>query len=393
MNTGLERLITEKSLQHKVKGNIAYLCHGASIDSNYTHGLIHLKKIFGDRLKKVFGPQHGFVGDVQDNMIETDHFQHPYFKLPIYSLYSETRIPTKEMLEGIDTIIIDLQDVGTRVYTYISTMTLLMKECAKLDLLVIILDRPNPQGGETVEGNILESDFKSFVGLHPIPMRHGLTLGEYAKISNQFYQTTCTLEIIEMKGWKRSMFWRDTNLPWVNPSPNLPTADGSFIFSGTVLFEGTNISEGRGTTRSLEVIGHPTIEPFGLLDKINAEILKNELAGFTLRPIHFMPAFQKWEGLTCGGFQIHITDNKTFRPWRVGQILMNTLYKSLGDQFEWKKPPYEYEYEKMPIDLINGSNKIRNWIESSGDYSELLKLESIGKNKFLDERNHILLYS
>ncbi|MDN5201297.1 DUF1343 domain-containing protein [Fulvivirgaceae bacterium BMA10] len=390
---GLDNLSRKNDIQSSVKGNIGYLCHSASIDCDYTHGIFLLKKIFGDRLKKIFSPQHGFVSDVQDNMIESDHYQHPYFNLPIFSLYSETRIPTDEMLEGLDSIVVDLQDVGTRIYTYIYTMTLLMSACAKKDIKVIILDRPNPIGGEAIEGNILEPEFKSFVGLHPLPVRHGLTIAEVALMAKKFWGIDCQLQVVKMVGWERWMDFEETAIPWVLPSPNLPNVETAFTFVGTVLYEGTNISEGRGTTKSLETLGHPKIEPYQLLDKILPYFKKDNLEGFVLRPIVFQPTFQKHAGIACGGFHIHITDRKKFTPWKVGQILCREFYKELGEKFSWKEPPYEYEFEKLPIDLINGSDKIRQWVEQDGSLEELKILENKHLDLFLQQRNEILLYN
>ena len=387
--TGLENLSLNKKWQQMVKGNIAYLCHSASISSDYQLGITLLKKIFGTRLKKIFGPQHGFVSDVQDNMVESSHFQHPFFELPIYSLYSETRIPSDEMLDGINSVIVDLQDVGTRVYTYISTMTLLMEKCAANDIEVIILDRPNPVGGEIIEGNILDKHFASFVGRHPIPMRHALTMGEMATLANTYFQPTCQLKIIPMNNWKRSFFFKDTGLPWVNPSPNLPTMESALTFVATVLFEGTNISEGRGTTRSLEIVGHPQIEPFSLLAKIQNEL--NAFEGFALRPVNFMPTFQKHQKISCGGFHIHPTNYQSFRPWKLGQFLCQKFRQHLG-QFEWFTGPYEYEFEKLPIDLINGTDKLRTWVEQLGTLEQLQEIELKNRDTYLNQRENILLY-
>jgi len=391
--TGLERIKKDSSLQSRIKGNIGLLCHSASIDHEFQSAVVIFKNIFKDRLKAIYGPQHGFVTDVQDNMVETQYFTHPYFKLPVYSLYSNTRKPTEEMLQNIDTLVVDLQDVGTRVYTYISTLALCMEVCAKLDIEVVVLDRPNPIGGEIVEGNIREDGFFSFVGHHPIPMRHGLTIGEIAMFTKNICGVDCKLQVIQMKNWKRSMFFENTGLPWVLPSPNLPTFDGAKVFPGSVLFEGTNVSEGRGTTRSLEIIGHPAIEPFSFKDHMDHVCNKNQLEGFVLRPVIFRPTFQKHKDTTCGGLQIHVTNNHTFRPWKLGQVLCRELYHVLDDQFEWKKPPYEYETTKMPIDVINGSSKIRLWVESGGEIEELNHLEVKNIQSYLTAKAETQLYS
>jgi len=391
--TGLERVLTEKDLQNKFKGKIGYLCHSASVTKDLEHGLIALKRVFGPQLIKIFGPQHGFVTDVQDNMVETGHYIHPYFKLPVYSLYSETRIPTDEMLEGLDHIFVDLQDVGTRIYTYIYTMTLLMEACQKKDIEVVILDRPNPINGDTLEGNILDTNFASFVGRHPIPVRHGLTMGEVALMHQKFWATSqCKLTVVEMKGWKRSMSYEDTNLPWILPSPNLATIEAAYTFVGTVLYEGCNISEGRGTTRSLEIIGHPALEPFTFHDKLKPILKTAKLEGFILRPLVFLPTFQKHAGKPCGGYQIHVTDRKTFEPWRLCQYLLREFYKDLGSNFKWKEPPYEYEFHKAPVDLINGTDKLRLWVENYGSEEEYQQIMKLGQENYIEQRRSILIY-
>lgn len=391
--TGLDRIELESTLQKKITGKIGYLCHSASVNHKLEHGLEVMLKTFGKRVIKVFGPQHGFVTDVQDNMVESDHYIHPYFKLPIYSLYSETRIPTDEMLEGIDHLFVDLQDVGTRIYTYIYTLTLLMEKCAQKDIEVIVLDRPNPINCVDIEGNVLERGFETFVGRHPLPVRHGLTIAEVARMHQKFwYDQKCNLTIIEMQNYKREMYFEDTKLPWVMPSPNLPTVEGCFTFVGTVLFEGTNISEGRGTTRSLEIVGHPKIAPFEFKNHLDEVFKKCRLEGFYLRPLNFMPTFQKHAGIACGGYQIHILDRNSFKPWRVCQILCREFMHYLGDHFKYKQDPYEYEFDKNPIDMINGSDKLRHWYERNGSYNELENFEFSTIDDFKNKRQEILIY-
>lgn len=391
--TGLERLINEKSLQESIKGNIGYLCHSASIDSQFNTGVVLLQKLFGARLTKLFGPQHGFVTDVQDNMMETAHYVHPYFKIPVYSLYSETRIPTDEMLKDLDTLIIDLQDVGTRVYTYISTLSLIMEKCAGRDIKLVVLDRPNPVGGEMIEGTILQPGYESFVGRYPIPQRHSMTMGEVGMFGKNILKTDCNLDVVKMINWKRSMYWEDTGLPWVLPSPNLPTAVGAITFVGTVLLEGTNISEGRGTTRPLEVAGYPGIESFGLVERMQKRFKEEGLTeGFNLRPIIFLPTFQKHAGQNCGGVHIHPTEYKKFKSWTVMQMITREFKRELGDKFEFHNKPYEYEFHKLAIDLINGTDTVRHWVNNLGSLSELGKLETVGHEKFLNQREGILLY-
>lgn len=391
--TGLERLMADKTLQATVKGNIGYLCHSASIDSQFNSGVVLLQKLFGGRLKKLFGPQHGFVTDVQDNMVETTHYIHPYFKIPVYSLYSETRTPTDEMLEGLDTLIVDLQDVGTRVYTYISTLSLIMEKCQGRDLKILVLDRPNPVGGEMIEGTILKPDYKSFVGRYPIPQRHSLTMGEVGIYGKKILNTDCNLEVVKMLNWKRSMFWQDTGLPWVLPSPNLPTPEGALTFAGTVLFEGTNISEGRGTTRALEIAGYPGIESFSFCDKVMSKFKEEGLTeGFNLRPIIFLPTFQKHMGKNCGGIHIHPTVNAKFQSWSVSQMLCREFKRELGNEFQFHDKAYEYEFHKLAIDLINGTDEVRHWVNKLGSLSDLRKIEIQGHDKFLNEKAETIIY-
>lgn len=393
VTTGLERLISEKGLQDSIKGNIGYLCHSASIDSQFNTGVQLLQKLFGSRLKKLFGPQHGFVTDVQDNMVETTHYVHPYFKIPVYSLYSETRTPTDEMLEGLDTLIVDLQDVGTRVYTYISTLSLIMEKVAGRDLKIVVLDRPNPVGGEMIEGTILKPGYESFVGRYPIPQRHSLTMGEVGMFGKKVLKTDCNIEVITMKNWKRSMYWTDTGLPWVLPSPNLPTPEGAITFAGTVLFEGTNISEGRGTTRALEIAGYPGIESFSFCERVLKRMHDEGLTeGFNLRPIIFLPTFQKHQGQNCGGVHIHPTINHKFKSWSVSQMLCREFKRELGEKFEFHCKPYEYEFHKLAIDLINGTDEVRHWVNNLGSYSDLLKIERQGHDQFMNQRENCLLY-
>ncbi len=381
--SGLGVLMNDDALQNEFKGTIALLCHNASVDASFTHAAVKFKQIFTDRFVKMFGPQHGFATDVQDNMVETNHYVHPYFNVPVYSLYSETRIPTDEMLDGIDHLFLDLQDVGCRVYTYIYTLTLLLDKCIGKNIEIIVLDRPNPINGVDIEGNILEPEYTSFVGLHQIPMRHGMTIGEVALMHQKYWANgKANLRIIKMQGWEREMFFEDTKLPWILPSPNLARAESACTFPATVIFEGALISEGRGTSQPLEIIGHPKIEPFSFYDKkLKASVKESKLKGFVLRPITFLPTFQKFENQVCGGYQIHITNKKTFKPWRVGQFLMRELYHHLGDDFEWKKPPYEYNLNQYPIDIINGTDKIRHWIENYDPIEKLDEFEDISDYK------------
>ena len=392
VKTGLDILTMDPTLQKNYRGNVALLCHNASIDSKFNHAVLSFKKIFGSRFKKIFGPQHGFATDVQDNMIETDHYIHPYFNIPVYSLYSETRIPTDEMLNGIDHFFIDLQDVGCRMYTYIYTLTLILEKCIDKDIQVIVLDRPNPINGIEIEGNILEQEFESFIGRHPIPVRHGMTIGEVAYMHQEFWTNEkVNLEVIKMQNWKREMYFEDTKLPWILPSPNLARAESTCTFPATVLFEGTFLSEGRGTSQPLEIVGHPKIEPFSFYKNHLYKVIRNSrLKGFVLRPITFLPTFHKSSDEVCGGFQIHVTNKKTFKPWRTGQLILRELFHHLGNDFNWKEPPYEYNYKQKPIDIINGTDKLRHWVENNESIEMLDSLERV--NEYKEHLNAIKVY-
>ena len=387
--TGLEVLAKSKAWQKKIKGPLAYLCHSASLTQDFTHGITVLQRIFPGQLQCLLGPQHGIVTDVQDNMVESPHQTHPHFNLPVYSLYGETRRPTKAMLQGINSLIIDLQDVGTRVYTYITTMDYCLALAEELGIQVFILDRPNPAGGKLMEGAILDPAYQSFVGVHPLPMRHGMTIGEMGRYFQQNYYPRLNLTVIPLQNYHRAMFWP---LPfWVNPSPNLATPDSALTFPGTVLLEGTQVSEGRGTTRPLELVGHHQLEPYQFTAQVAQAARQAKLTGFTLRPCAFHPMFQKEAGQTCGGFQIHVTHPAQFKAWAFGQIMLREL--ATYPWFKWKDPPYEYEYQRPPIDMINGGPLLRQWVENHGTFEQLRALEQDGLADFLKKRRRALIYS
>ena len=391
--TGLDILSKNKTLQNKFKGTVALLCNNASITSNYEPTALKFKKIFGTRFIKLFGPQHGFSTDAQDNMIETDHFIHPFLKIPVYSLYSETRVPTDEMLDGVNHFFIDLQDVGVRMYTYIYSLTLLLEKCTDKNIEIIVLDRPNPLNGNTLEGNILDTKFSSFIGRHPLPVRHGLTIGEIALMHQKYWtNASANLNIIKMENWSRKMHFEDTKLPWLLPSPNLARVESANTFPATVFFEGTNLSEGRGTTQPLEIFGHPKIDSYFFYEKHLKSVIKDsKLEGFKIRPITFIPTFHKHMNIVCGGFQIHVTDKRKFMPWRVGQIMLREMYHYLGDDFEWLNPPYEYNYLQMPIDIINGTDVLRQWVEKKGSLDSLIQFENL--ESYIEQSTTIKIYS
>lgn len=363
MKTGLDNLLTSAKAQNLLGSRMAYLGHAASVSWRMENGLDEIIGLFGSRVIKAFGPQHGFGSVVQDNMIETSHTMHPAWKIPVYSLYGEIRKPTDEMLEGIDTLIIDLQDVGTRVYTYIWTLYLTMEACLGKHIRIVVLDRPNPIGGILTDGNLPDPEWYSFVCMAPIPMRHGKTIGEMAVWFKEFNQWDLDLQVIEMTGWERSMLWKDTGRLWVNPSPNLPTAEGCLVYPGTVMIEGTVLSEGRGTTRSLEQFGHPAMDPYSIRKELLEYLGDNDLNGMVLRPVHFQPTYHKFAGQVCGGFQIHVTDTHVFKPWTTMLHILKFLYHHTDFRPFWNTAPYEYQFDGLAFDWINGTDSIRKWIE------------------------------
>ncbi len=359
LKTGLDILLQDRSL-HFGRKKFGLLSNQASVNQELIHGRIPLKKKFGDRFCALFSPQHGFFSEKQDNMIESDHLVDATTGLPVYSLYGEHRRPTPEMFANLDILLIDLLDVGTRVYTFVYTMAYCLEQAAESGKKIVVLDRPNPIGGQKIEGNILRPDCQSFVGLYALPMRHGLTIGELALWMNAEYKIGADLEVIPMQGWKRSMLFRDTFYPWVAPSPNMPTPETAVVYPGQVLWEGTDISEGRGTTLPFEFVG----APYWCHEDILALLQSVELPGCFLRPIVFEPTSGKYEGESCSGFQIHVTDVETYLPYRTSLALLQAVMKLYPGDFSYKQPPYEYEYKRLPMDLILGDKELRLQLES-----------------------------
>jgi len=367
ISTGLESLKTDHPTEFKGK-KLGLLANPASVDNRFVHASRIINTLFPGQLKALFSPQHGFYAEKQDNMIESDHDMDTELNIPIFSLYSDTRIPTGKMLAHIDVLLIDLQDVGTRVYTFMYTMSHCLEAAAQHGKKVFILDRPNPLGGIAVEGNILSESCRSFVGRFPLPMRHGLTMGELALFFNQEHNIHADVTVIPMQGWKREMFFKNTGLYWVAPSPNLPTPDSAVVYPGQVIFEGTNVSEGRGTTQPFEFLGAPFIDPSPILREISRDI-----SGAILRPICFEPTSGKWAGQGCQGFQIHVTDNLRFKPYRTSLLLLQQILKHHKDEFRWKEPPYEYEFHKSPMDLILGSENLKDRITHQENIDDMEK--------------------
>jgi uncharacterized protein YbbC (DUF1343 family) len=384
---GIERLLGPE--REFIAGRrVGLVCNPASVDSRFRHAADLLFETRDVTLSVIFGPQHGFRSDVQDNMIETPHARDSRRSVPVYSLYSETREPTAEMLRELDLLVIDLQDVGTRVYTYIYTMANCMRAAARHGVRVVVCDRPNPIGGESVEGSTLRQSWTSFVGQYEIPMRHGMTIGELARLFNDAFGIGAALDVVPLDGWRRNMYFDETGLPWVMPSPNIPTLDAAIVYPGAVLFEGTMLSEGRGTTRPFELIGAPWIDADTLAGAMNAL----SLPGVHFRPVFFEPTFHKHARQTCGGCQIHVLDRQVFQPFRTAIELIAEFQRENVKRFGWREPPYEYEQEKAPIDILYGSDRLRRTLDSGGDVSALADEWARDTEAFRRQRERYLIY-
>jgi uncharacterized protein YbbC (DUF1343 family) len=367
---------------------IGLVANPASVDGSFRHVVDRAASAAGVTLAAVFGPQHGFRANLQDNMIETPHARDERRRVPVHSLYSDTREPTAEMLAELDALVIDLQDVGARIYTFVYTMAHCLRAASRHGVPVLVCDRPNPIGGEAVEGPMLAPGYESFVGLFPIPMRHGMTIGELARLFNERFGIGAELEVVPLEGWHRGMYWDDVRLPWVMPSPNMPTLDTAVVYPGGVLFEGTQLSEGRGTTRPFELLGAPWIDAEPFAARLNA--LKIDGAHF--RPVVFEPTFHKHARLACGGVQIHVTDRRTFRPVLAGVAVMGEFHRSAPDRFAWRQPPYEYVHDRMPIDILAGSDGLRQAIEADAAARDIAEGWEAGTREFEALRKEYLLY-
>jgi uncharacterized protein YbbC (DUF1343 family) len=383
---GIEKLLARPPAWLKNK-RIGLLAHQASVDGRLTSSKDLLSGA-GARLTALFSPQHGYWGEQQDNMVETPHRLDPNLGIPVFSLYGETRRPTPEMMGELDILLVDLQDVGCRVYTYIHTLAYCLMAADQYGKKVVILDRPNPLGGEEVEGPMLQEHLRSFVGLFPIPMRHGLTLGEMALYLKRYHGIGQDLEIIPLEGWKRKMLFPATGLAWVMPSPNMPAFETVLVYPGQVLWEGTNVSEGRGTTRPFELFGSPFFNPKEILGGLDT----GHLPGLTFREVSFEPTFHKWQGRSCRGFQLHVTHPKIFKPFRTTLCLLSTILSLYPRDFAWQNPPYEYETERLPMDLLLGDNGVRRGLEEGTPVLELEAGWAGELNQFKDKCREIYLY-
>jgi uncharacterized protein YbbC (DUF1343 family) len=384
---GVERLLTEK-LDLLRGARVGLVCNQASVDHSFRHvaDLFHCHPQVN--LTALFGPQHGIRGDVQDNMIETPHAKDRKTGLPIYSLYSETREPTEEMLADVDVIVVDLQGVGCRIYTFVYTMANCMRAAKRFHKKVIACDRPNPIGGTQVAGAVLDPAFASFVGQFPIPTRTGMTDGELGGMFNQEFGIGCEFECVAMEGWSRELWYDETDGPWVLPSPNMPTNETTAVFPGTVHLEGTQMSEGRGTTRPFELVGAPYIDG----ESFAGALSRFDLPGVHFRACVFVPTFQKHAGRACGGVQIHVLDRATFKPVITGIAIVKTAFEMYRDDFRWKDPPYEYEYDRNPFDLIAGTSSVREAIERGDSLTSIEDSWRAPLEHFKHVRERFLLY-
>lgn len=398
---GIDRFLRDAKIWGRLKGKrLGLLAHPASTTSRLNHSLDEIMKLDGIKVASAFGPQHGMRGEKQDNMIESSDYRDPVHGIPVYSLYGEVRRPTSVMLDTFDVLLVDLQDVGCRIYTFLTTLFYLMEDCARAgNKSIWILDRPNP-AGRPVEGSILNMNFKSFVGAAPVPMRHGLTLGEAALWYRTHAKLNIDIEVIKMAGYgmeKGPEFgWPETQLSWVNPSPNMPRLSTAVQYAGTVLLEGTKLSEGRGTTRPLEIFGAPGLPAEEIVESMGKKF-PQWIKGCILRPAYFEPTFHKFKGQLVNALQIHVDgpfyDHAEFKPYRLVCGFLKLVRETMPDFDLWLKPPYEYEKEKMPIDILSGDDRLRSWVEnksaSAGDLDAML---SSDEQAWIETRKPYLLY-
>jgi len=369
MKFGIDRLIEDAELRRPLEGKrVALLAHPASVTSKLTHSLDVLAALSGINVTAAFGPQHGLRGDKQDNMIETEDYLDPIHDIPVFSLYGEVRRPTAQSMETFDVILIDLQDLGCRIYTFITTLRYMLEAAAEHGKSVWVLDRPNP-AGRPIEGTILEEGWESFVGAGPMPMRHGLTMGEMGYWLISEFDLNVDYKVVEMQGWKPEGpgFGWPVDRIWINPSPNAPNVNMARAYAGTVMLEGTTLSEGRGTTRPLELFGAPDIDARAIIAEMQRKA-PQWLDGCVLREVWFEPTFHKHHGQLCNGVQIHAEgpayDHNLFRPWRLQALALKAIRK-LNSEYElWRDFPYEYEEDRLAFDVINGGPSLREWIEN-----------------------------
>lgn len=367
---------------------VGLVCHPASVDSELRHTADLLAEASGVELVALFGPEHGFAGTAQD-LVGVGHSAEG--GLRVHSLYGssfESLKPTPEHLRGLDALVIDLQDVGARYYTFQATMLYCLEACAACGVAAVVLDRPNPLGGAAVEGPALRAGFESFVGPHDVPTRHGLTMGELARLYQAQRVPDVRLEVIAMEAWDRASYFDETGWPWVMPSPNMPTLDTAIVYPGMCLIEGTNLSEGRGTTRPFELVGAPWLNPRELASRLTAE----QLPGVHFRPAWFRPTFQKFAGRECAGVQLHVTDRGAFRPVRTGLAVLAVLRALSGTRFAWRTEEYEFVSDRPAIDLLFGSARERLALEAGRPWREVAAAWEPQEAAFRAARRAFLLY-
>jgi uncharacterized protein YbbC (DUF1343 family) len=397
VQTGLDILL-EDGITGLRGRRVGVLCHPASVN----HHLVHIVDALAAaqvNLTRLFGPEHGIRGEAQD-MIGVAGNRDPRTEIPVTSLYGETvesLVPTAAELADIDVLLVDLQDVGSRYYTFIWTMALCLQSAARAGVAVVVLDRPNPTGGAAIEGGEVAQDAESFVGLGSVPVRHGLTIGEVARLvraglpwgGERFARPLdCDLQVVAMHGWKRGDFFEETGLPWVLPSPNMPTVDTALVYPGLCLLEGTNVSEGRGTTRPFEIIGAPFVDGYRLAERLAAD----GLPGVRFRPLSFRPTFHKFAGQVCGGVQIHVTERAAFRPYLTGIAILRALHALGGEAFRWRTEKYEFVSDRPAIDLLTGGDAIRKGIEVAASLDDLRATWQRGEDAFAERRRACLVY-
>jgi uncharacterized protein YbbC (DUF1343 family) len=397
---GIERLIEDPRLRQPLaRKRVALLAHPASVTRGLQHSLDALAALPEVKLSAAFGPQHGLRGDKQDNMVESADYTDPALGIPVFSLYGEVRRPSDAMMQTFDVLLVDLQDLGCRIYTFITTLLYVMEACSRHGKPVWVLDRPNP-AGRPVEGPRLQAGWESFVGAGPLPMRHGLTMGELARWFGKTLALDVELEVIAMEGWEPSRGpgygWPVLDRAWVNPSPNAASLGMARAYAGTVMLEGTTLSEGRGTTRPLEVLGAPDIDSIKMLEAMR-RLAPGWLAGCRLRPCWFEPTFHKHVGKLCAGFQIHaeapLYDHEAFRPWRLVAAAFKALRHLRPDYPLWRDFAYEYERGRLAIDLINGGESLRRWVDDpQASAADLEALAAPDETSWREEREAVLLY-
>jgi uncharacterized protein YbbC (DUF1343 family) len=400
MNFGIDRLLADPALRADLKGKrVALLAHPASVTADLTHSIDALVACPDIEITAAFGPQHGMRGDLQDNMMESPDFTDPVYGFPVFSLYGETRRPTGQAMGTFDVLLVDMQDLGCRIYTFITTLLYVLEAAAEHGKEVWVLDRPNP-AGRPVEGLTLLPGWESFVGAGPLPMRHGLTLGELGQWFVRTRSLDVVYRVIEMEGYDPAAApghgWPLGERSWINPSPNAPNLSMARAYAGTVMLEGTNLSEGRGTTRPLELFGAPDIDARKVIAEMNA-LAPQWLKGCRLRDIWFQPTFHKHVGQLCNGVQIHVDDpaydHAAFKPWRVQALAFKAIRRLYPDYHLWRDFPYEYVFDKLAIDVINGGPGLREWVDNpAATPADLDALTTPDEQAWIEERRPYLLY-